>query len=77
MATSLVGKVAIVTGSSRSIGAAMAERLAEDGTDVVINYYTNSQMADEVVNATLFREGKTEQQIQFIAGLNPSKQLGE
>ncbi|KIM73697.1 hypothetical protein PILCRDRAFT_828923 [Piloderma croceum F 1598] len=51
MSTSLVGKVAIVTGSSRSIGAAMAERLAEDGADVVINYYSNSQMADEVVNA--------------------------
>ena len=32
------GKVAIVTGSSRGIGAAVAERLAVDGFTVVINY---------------------------------------
>ena len=32
------GKVAIVTGSSRGIGAAIVERLAADGFTVVINY---------------------------------------
>lgn len=36
MSTSLVGKVAIVTGSSRSIGAAIARRLAEVRTVMVI-----------------------------------------
>jgi len=51
MSYSLVGKVAIVTGSSRSIGAAIAQRLAEDGANVIINYLYNSQAADEVINA--------------------------
>jgi len=51
MSTSLAGKVAIVTGSSRSIGAAIAQRLAEDGANVIINYVSNHYAADEVVNS--------------------------
>jgi len=51
MSTSLVDKVAIVTGSSRSIGAAIAQRLAEEGANVIINYISNYQAADEVINA--------------------------
>lgn len=51
MSTSLIGKVAIVTGSSRSIGAAIARRLAEDGANVIINYLSNSDAADEVITA--------------------------
>lgn len=35
----LDGKVALVTGSSRSIGASIAKRLAADGADVIINYH--------------------------------------
>ena len=35
----LAGKVAIVTGSSRSIGAAIAQRLAADGANVIINFH--------------------------------------
>ena len=42
-------KVAVVTGSSRGIGRAIALRLAGDGAKVVINYRGNEAAADEVV----------------------------
>jgi 3-oxoacyl-[acyl-carrier protein] reductase len=47
----LTGKVAIVTGSSRGIGRAIAERLARDGAQVVINYTRAADAAHEVVSA--------------------------
>ncbi|KAK7035443.1 hypothetical protein VNI00_011736 [Paramarasmius palmivorus] len=50
MSTPLSGKVAIVTGSSRSIGASIARRLAQDGATVIVNYVSNADAANEVVN---------------------------
>jgi 3-oxoacyl-[acyl-carrier protein] reductase len=47
----LEGKVALVTGSSRGIGRAIAERLARDGATVVINYAKSSAAAQQVVQA--------------------------
>ncbi|WP_214627439.1 SDR family NAD(P)-dependent oxidoreductase [Paenibacillus agaridevorans] len=45
----LKNKVAIVTGSSRSIGAQIAKCYAREGAKVVVNYSRNAELAEEVV----------------------------
>jgi 3-oxoacyl-[acyl-carrier protein] reductase len=56
--TALTGKVAIVTASSRGIGAAVAQRLSRDGAAVVVNYVASPEKAEAVVKAIEAQGGK-------------------
>ncbi|MEI9415959.1 SDR family oxidoreductase [Mesorhizobium sp. Cs1321R2N1] len=58
MSHSLQGKTAIVTGSSRGIGRAIAEGLAANGATVAVNYVGNAKAADDVVAAITSKGGK-------------------
>jgi 3-oxoacyl-[acyl-carrier protein] reductase len=58
MAQKLSGKVAIVTGASKGIGAGIAKHLAELGASVVVNYSTSREGADKVVKEITSKGGK-------------------
>src|SRR2546423_13853652 len=54
----LKGKVAIVTGASKGIGAGIAKGMAEAGAAVVVNYASSKEGADRVVSEITGKGGK-------------------
>jgi 3-oxoacyl-[acyl-carrier protein] reductase len=54
----LQGKVAVVTGASKGIGAAIARQLASEGAAVVVNYASSKEGADRVVAEITKKDGK-------------------
>jgi 3-oxoacyl-[acyl-carrier protein] reductase len=74
----LAGKVALVTGSSRSIGAAIAKRFGADGANVIVNYTGNAKAAAEVVDAINAQRGSSSAAVAIqadVSTIDGAKQL--
>ena len=72
MAKKLTGKVAVVTGASKGIGAAIAKHLAEEGANVVVNYSSSKEGAEKVVKEIASKGGKA---IAIHANMSDQKEI--
>jgi 3-oxoacyl-[acyl-carrier protein] reductase len=70
----LQGKVALITGSSKGIGAAIAQRLAAGGASVVINYSTSGAPAEALVQRIQSAGGKA---VAVQANLSNPAEIGK
>ncbi len=73
----LGGKVALVTGASRGIGAVVACRLAQAGVKVGVNYYTSPDAATKVVDSINKAGGETGGEALMVGGDVSQQELAE
>lgn len=73
----LTGKVAIVTGASKGIGAGIAEELAKDGASVIVNYANSPKQAEAVVAKIKSAGGKAKAVKADVSKPAEAKQLAD
>jgi 3-oxoacyl-[acyl-carrier protein] reductase len=71
----LTGKVTVVTGASKGIGAAIAQELAKDGAAVIVNYSSSAAGAEAVVAKIKSAGGKAKAVRADVGKLNEAQQL--
>jgi 3-oxoacyl-[acyl-carrier protein] reductase len=74
MSQKLAGKVAIVTGASKGIGASIAKHLAAEGAAVIVNYSASKEGADRVVDEITAQGGKA---IAVKADVTKQEEIGQ
>jgi len=77
MKNTLVGKVAVVTGASKGIGAEIAKRLASEGAAVIVNYLSSKAQADQVVADIIHSGGQALAVVGDVSQANDAKRLIE